>query len=50
MVPITMEGENRTDTIVCPDCEMQPVIVDDDEYFCDCCNEYLERSELMQPN
>jgi len=50
MLSITMEEENRTDTTVCPDCEMPPVIVDDGSYFCDCCNEYLERSELLKTN
>jgi len=45
-----MTGEDRTDSIVCPECDNNPVVLTDDLYFCDCCNEEFERADLVRLN
>lgn len=44
----TMTGETRTDGMVCPVCDNNPIARDDGMYFCDICNEEYARSELMR--
>jgi len=45
-----MTRENRTDEEVCPECDNNPVVLENGGYFCDCCNEEFARTELVQLN
>jgi len=45
-----MTRENRTEADVCPECDNNPIVMEGGGYFCDCCNEDLERGELVQLN
>ena len=43
-----MTRENRTDVVVCPTCDNNPIVRADDVYFCDCCNQEFSRAELIR--
>ena len=45
-----MTREDRTENVVCPACDNNPIIRGQGVYFCDCCNEEFRRADLVQMN
>jgi len=45
-----MTREDRTENVVCPACDNNPIIRGQGLYFCDCCNEEFQRTELVRLN
>jgi ribosomal protein L37AE/L43A len=45
-----MTREDRTENVVCPACDNNPIIRGQGVYFCDCCNQEFRRADLVQMN
>ncbi|MDS0281348.1 hypothetical protein [Haloarcula onubensis] len=43
-----MTRENRTEAETCPECDNNPIVLEDGGYFCDCCNEEFTRADLVK--